>query len=180
MLHGTDNYPYLTPDYTPDNDQNRQHQRLTIIRYFSYNSLYDFRRLSADYYQIHTLVLDAISVDSYHKALIVKLCFRQIIPLSNIPYIYFSDFMLTVASHFEWNTEFVDVVAEATTISIPNDVSLISNLKGIGSSDVSSKPITVLDPTHYSTDLTYFTFRTVVSAIVVDVPVLVSSLFLNF
>ena len=47
----------------------------------------------------HTLVYDAISAESYHKALITKLFFHQILPLSNNPSVFFSDLM-TIDSYY--------------------------------------------------------------------------------
>ena len=49
---------------------------------------------------IHTLVIDAISIESYHTALFTELFFKQILYLSYPPTVSFSNFMTTVVSYF--------------------------------------------------------------------------------
>ena len=65
-------------------------------------------------------------------------------------------------------------------MDIRNAFSLVSYLQCVGFSDVSSKLITIPNPDRRPADLTYFTFRSVVSAARVDIRALASSLFLKF
>ena len=100
--------------------------------------------------------------------------------LSDIPSVFFSDLMSTVASYFGLNIGSAKREAETAAIDIRNAFFLFSNLQGVDFSDVSGKPITIPDPVRCSADLTYFTFRFVVSAATVDIRAPASSLFLEF
>ena len=80
---------------------------------------------------IRILVPDPISADPYRKALIFNPLFRQIITLSDIPSVSFSDLMLTVTSYFSLNTESAERETKATSISIHNIFFFVSNLQGV-------------------------------------------------
>ena len=67
---------------------------------------------------IRTLVPDNISADPYHKALIAKLFFHQILSLTDSPPVSFNDFLATVAAYFDINTESAERDAEAASQSI--------------------------------------------------------------
>ena len=88
--------------------------------------------------------------------------------------------MSTVTSYFGLNTGSAEREAEATSISIHNDVFLVSNLQGVEFSDPSGKPITLPDQIRRPADLSSFTFRSVVSAATVDIRTPISSLSLEF
>ena len=63
---------------------------------------------------IYTLVSDTTSAEPYRKALIIKLFFRQILPLSENASVFFSDMMTTAASYFSTNTGFTARETEST------------------------------------------------------------------
>ena len=69
---------------------------------------------------ICTLVPDAISVEPYRKALIVKLLSRLIMTLADIPSISFSNLISTLASYFGLNTGSAEREAKKTAIGIRN------------------------------------------------------------
>ena len=100
--------------------------------------------------------------------------------LSDNPSVSFSDLMSTVASHFGLNTGSAEREAETTAMSIHNTSFLVSNLQSVGFSDVSVKPLTIPDPDRRPANLTYFLFRSVVSATTVDISAPASSLSLAF
>lgn len=117
----------------------------------------------------HILVPDAIIVELYRNALIIKLLFQKIITLSDNHSVSFSDIMSALASYFVLNTGSAEKETEPTVTDIRNDFSLVSNLQGISFSDVSGKPITIQDLDRRPTNLTYFTIRLVIFAATVDI-----------
>ena len=78
--------------------------------------------------------------------------------LSDTPSVFFSDLKSNEASSFGLNMGSAEREAETTTIDISNNFFLVSNMQGVGFSDVSGKPITIPDPTRRPTDLTYLPF----------------------
>ena len=88
--------------------------------------------------------------------------------------------MWTLASYFGLSTGSAEKKAETACIDIRNAFSLVSNVQGVEFSDVSGKPITILDPAHRFADLTYFTVRSDVSATTVDIYAPAPPLFLQF
>ena len=88
--------------------------------------------------------------------------------------------MSTVTSYFGLNMGSTEREAETADINIRNDFFLVSNLQGVGFSDVSGKPLTIPDPVCRPADLTYFTFRSIVAAATVDIRAPASSLSLEF
>ena len=117
---------------------------------------------------IRTLVPAAISAAPYRKALIAKLFFRQILALTDSPSTSFNDLMTTVALYFSLNTGAAEREAESAVAFIRSNFFLIPNLQGVGFLDSSGKPISVLDSDNRPADLTYFTFRSVVTAADID------------
>ena len=115
-----------------------------------------------------TLVPVAISAEPYRKALIAKLLFRQILSLADAPSVSFSDLMTTVAFYFSINTGSSEREADASISFIRSSFFRVTNLQGVGLADTSGKPIKVPDHTQRPAEIAYFTFRSVVSAIVVD------------
>ena len=67
---------------------------------------------------IRTLVLYAISAETYGKVLIEKISFRQILSLSDSPSVSFNDLTTTIASYFDINTGSAEKEAEAAAQSI--------------------------------------------------------------
>ena len=100
--------------------------------------------------------------------------------LSDTPSVSFSDLMSTVVSYFGFNTGSAEREAKTTTISIRNAFPLVSNLQEVDFSNLSGKIITILNPACRPADLTYFTFRSVVSATSVNIHAPASSLSLEF
>ena len=100
--------------------------------------------------------------------------------LSDTPSVSFSDLMSTVVSYFGFNTGSAEREAKTTTISIRNTFPLVSNLQEVDFSNLSGKIITILNPACRPADLTYFTFRSVVSATSVNIHAPASSLSLEF
>ena len=80
---------------------------------------------------IHTLVPDAISTESYRKALISNIFSCQIMTISDTLSVSFSNFMSTVASYFGLNAGSAEKEAKITAIDIRNIFSLVSNLQGV-------------------------------------------------
>ena len=80
--------------------------------------------------------------------------------LSDTPSVSFSDLVSTVASYFSLNTGSTEREVETASINIRNAFFLVSNLQGVGFSDVSCKPLTIQDPDRYPANLTllYFSF----------------------
>ena len=76
--------------------------------------------------------------------------------------------MTTVAIYFSINTESTEREADASISFIRSSFFRVTNLQGVGFADTSGKPIKVPDHTQLSADLAYFTFRSIVSAIIVD------------
>ena len=76
--------------------------------------------------------------------------------------------MSIVVSYLSLNTGSAERETESAVATIRSHFFLISNLQGVGFSDASGKPITIPDPENRPVDLTYFSFRSVVSAITVD------------
>ena len=76
--------------------------------------------------------------------------------------------MTTVASYFFLNTDSAEREAETAVETIRSNCFIIPNLQGIGFADASGKLISILDPDKRPADLSYFTFRSVVSSITVD------------
>ena len=117
---------------------------------------------------IRTLVSAAISATPHRKALIAKLFFLQILALNNALSVSFRNLMTTVASYFSLNTSTAEREAKTTVKTIRSNLFPISNLKGAAFADASRKPIAIPDPDKHSADLTYFNFRSVLSAVAVD------------
>ena len=117
---------------------------------------------------IRTLVPDPISGEQYRKALIAKLFFHQILSLTDSPSISVNDFMVTVAAYFDINTGSAEREAEAAAKSISRSFFHVSNLIGVTFSNPSGQPIKVTDSNNRPADITYFTFRSYVSANTVD------------
>ena len=90
---------------------------------------------------IRTLAIAPISAEPYRKVLIAKIFFRQIISLTDTPYLSFSDIMTTIASYFSLNTGSAEREAETTVICIRFTSFRASNLEGAGFADISGKPI---------------------------------------
>jgi len=65
-------------------------------------------------------------------------------------------------------------------IDIRSNFFLVSNLQGVGFSDIFGKPITIRGSAHCPVDLTYFIFCSVVPTATVDIHAPVSSLSLEF
>ena len=76
--------------------------------------------------------------------------------------------MSTIESNFGLNTGSIEKKVEATTISVHNAVFFVFNLQGVSFTEVSGKPLMVPDPVRRPTDLTSFTFRSVVSITMFD------------
>ena len=89
--------------------------------------------------------------------------------LSDTPSVSVSDLMSTVASYFGLNTASAERLADTTTIDIRYDFFLVSNLQSVGVCDISGKPITIPDPARRPANLSYFTFRFIVSTAMVDI-----------
>ena len=117
---------------------------------------------------IRTLVPAVIFAEPYRKALIAKMFFRQILFLADAPSVSFSDLMTTVALYSSINTGSSEREAEAAVTSIRSVFFRVTKLQEVGFADTSGKSIKLLDPTQRPADLAYFTFRSVVSAIVID------------
>ena len=73
-------------------------------------TLFGLREIS-----IRTLVSDTISAEPYRKALVTKLFFCQILPLSDNLCVFFSDLMTTTVSYFGINTGSTERAAKSTT-----------------------------------------------------------------
>ena len=126
------------------------------------------------------LVPNDIRIKPCRKILINKLSFRQIATLSDTPSVSFSDLLSTVSLYFGYSTEFTEREAQATAISIHNIFLLFSNLQSVAFSNLNGKSLTISNFAHCPADLTYFTFRSIVSAAAIDFRVPTSSLFLEF
>ena len=129
---------------------------------------------------IRTLVLDAISAETYRKTLIVRPIFHQIMNLSDTPLLSFSDLMSTIALYVGINVGSTEKEAVTTAIFNRNAFFLVFNLQGIDFSDVFGKTLTIPDPVRRPVDHTFFTFRSVVYDTTVDIRTPVSSLSLEF
>ena len=77
---------------------------------------------------IRALVPVAISIEPYRKVLIVKLFFRQILPLFNTLFVSFNNLMTAVASYFSINTESTEREVEASAASIRKAFFNVSNV----------------------------------------------------
>ena len=73
---------------------------------------------------IRTLVPVPISAEPYHKTLIVKLFFHQILSLADSPSVSVNDLMTTVAAYFDINTGSAEREAEAAAQSISRSFSM--------------------------------------------------------
>ena len=109
-----------------------------------------------------------VSIRTLVPALIDKLFFRQIFALTDTNFVSFSALMSTVASYFSLNTVSAEKEAETAVATIRSNFFLITNLQGVGFANASGKPIAIPDLDKRPTDLTYFNFRPVVPAGVVD------------
>ena len=159
----------VTSNITTTNDNNVSN--LTVCNSGATASNFDmYQQTSIDSNEIsiRTLVLDAISTETYRKSLISKLFFQQILSLSTNPFVSFSDFMATVVSHFGINSGSVERETESAALSILNTFFRVSNLQVVPFGNVSGKCIKVPDSHNRIADITYFTFRSIVSAADVD------------
>ena len=129
---------------------------------------------------IRTLVPVPISAEPYRKALIAKLFFHQILSLADSPSVSVNDLMATVAAYFDVNTGSAEREAEAAAQSISRSFFHVSNLIGVTFSNSSGQPIKVTDTDNRPADITYFTFRSHVSANTVDCRAPKKSLALEF
>ena len=129
---------------------------------------------------IRTLVPDNISAEPYHKVLITKILFRQILSLTDSPSVSFNNLMATVAAYFDINSGSTEREAESAAQSISRSCFHVSNLIGVIFSDSSGKPIKVPDTNNRPADITYFTFRSNVSANTIDCRAAKTSLVLEF
>ena len=100
--------------------------------------------------------------------MIAKIFFRQILTLTDMSSVSFSDLMATVASYLSLNTGSAEREAETAVETICSNFFLISNLQGFEFANASGKHIAIHDPDKRHADFSYFTFRSVVSAIAVD------------
>ena len=100
--------------------------------------------------------------------------------LSDTRSVSFIDLMLTVASYFSLNIRPTEREVKSTSMSIHNDFFFVSNLQSVDFSSPSSKPLTVPDQILRHADLTYFTFRFIVSTATVDICAPISYLSLEF
>ena len=89
--------------------------------------------------------------------------------------------MMNIASYFGISTGSAEIEAEAVVASI-SKYFCISDRQGVKFASPSEKPSQVTDSTHHPSDLTYFNFRSVVSAATVGsgVPDIVLSLKCRF
>ena len=129
---------------------------------------------------IRTLVSDNNSAKSYRKALIAKLFFHQILSLTDSSSVFCNDLLATIAAYFEINTGSAEREAEAAAQSISRSFFRVSNLIGVTVSDSSGKPIKVPDNDKRPEDITYFIFRSNVTANTVDCRAPKKSLALKF
>ena len=164
--------PLTTP--TPSNLTN--HTMSSLHTNHNYSSLTDFTGgPSTSHFGVYqktsvgtsdvtmrTLVPAAIGAEPYRKALIAKLFFRQILPLTDATYVSFSNLITTVSLYFSINTGSSERESAAAVVSIRSNFFLVTNLQEVGFTDTFGKPVNVPDPTQRPTDLTYFTFRAVV------------------
>ena len=117
---------------------------------------------------IRTLVPDPISADPCRKALIVNLSFHKILSLYDSPPVSFNKLIATVSSYFDIRTGSAERDTETASQSIYRSFFQVSNLIGVTFSDTSGKPVEVPDTDSHPADVTYFTFRSTVSANTVD------------
>ena len=95
----------------------------------------------------------------YHKALITKLFFRQILGYADSPSISVSDLISTVASYFDMNTAMAEREVESAFVSIRGSIFNVVNMSGVSFLDSTGKPITISDPNNRPRDVSYFIFR---------------------
>ena len=88
--------------------------------------------------------------------------------------------MTTVALYFPLNTGTAEREVESSIAFIRSNFFLDPNLKGVGFFDSSKEPLEVPDSDNSPADLTYFTFRSVVTAVDIDDRSPHTSLFLEF
>ena len=107
---------------------------------------------------IHPFISDPISAEHYHKALIAKLFFRQILSLADYSSVELNDLLSTVASYSTINTGSAERKADTASQSISRSSFRASNLTGVAISDTSGKSIKVPNSASCPTELAYFTF----------------------
>ena len=117
---------------------------------------------------IRTLIPVPVSTEPYRKALIAKLFFHQILSLTDSHSVSVDGIMATVAVYFDINMGSVEREAEEAAQSITRSFFNVSNLIGVTFSNSSGQPIKVTDTDNCPADITYFTFRSNVSANTVD------------
>ena len=100
--------------------------------------------------------------------------------LSDTSSVSFSDLMSIEAPYLGLNTGSAEWEVKTAGTDIRTAFSFVSNLQCVGFSDVSGKPITILDSDRRHADLTYFTFRSVVPTATVDIRAPASYLSLAF
>ena len=98
---------------------------------FSKFCVYRYTLVRLSDLSIRTLVSDPISAKSYRKALIVKLCFHQMLSLSESSSVSFNYLMATVASYFDINTVSKEIIAETTAQSMYRSFFPVWNLIGV-------------------------------------------------
>jgi len=131
-------------------------------------------------FSIRTLVSDLISAEPYRKVLIAKLFFHQILSFSDSSSVSFNDLISIVASYFDINTGSAEREAESAAQSISRSFFQVSNLIGVTFYDTLGKTIEVPNNAFRPADVTYFTFRSNVSANTDDCRVPKKSLTLEF
>ena len=161
----------LTMSSTNTDDRSNNYLSLTASTSgprSSHFGIYQQTSVGSKEVTIRTLVPAVIFAEPYRKALIAKMFFRQILFLADAPSVSFSDLMTTVALYSSINTGSSEREAEAAVTSIRSVFFRVTKLQEVGFADTSGKSIKLLDPTQRPVDLAYFTFRSVVSAIVID------------
>ena len=128
MLHGTESSSILTPNHTKiimtSNNNILSNKNVSTLTAgisgsaLSNFGLYQHTSVGLSELSIRTLILDAISAETYGKVLIGKISFHQILSLSDSPSVSFNDLMTTIASYFDINTGSAEKEAEAAAQSI--------------------------------------------------------------
>ena len=117
---------------------------------------------------IRTIVPPSISSEPYRKAIIAILFFRRILSLSSSPSVSFSDLTAKVAAYLGIPTGAAEREAERIVDSIRQAFFHVGNLQGVGFLNFSGKGMKINDLTNRAADITFFTFRSTVTASMID------------
>ena len=126
-------------------------------------SVYQHTIVSVSEANIRTLVYVLINNASYHKAIIVRLYFCQILTHAETPSVSISALIFTVAVYFDISTIMAERKVEVAVSSIYHSIFCNDNIVSVSYFNFKEKFVTIYDHLNYPSDVSGFIFYSTIS-----------------